>query len=102
MHQLDPDAFAGRMPTAKKIHRVPTVALGPHHRWSADGHDKLNKIGFPIWAIRDVWSAKWLGIWVVPNNRLKYIIAYLYLSLIEELGGEYHLNMCEAMTSMYL
>ena len=27
------------------------------------------------------------GIWVVPDNRLKFIIAYLYLSPVEELGG---------------
>ena len=39
MHELDPEAFAGRAPTAKKIHRVPMVALGIHHRWSADGHE---------------------------------------------------------------
>jgi hypothetical protein len=94
MQELDPDAFHGRAPTAKKIHRVPVVSLGPHHQWSADGHDKLNKIGFPVWAIRDVWSGKWLGIWVVPDNRLKTVIAYLYLTLIKDLGGEcYHLSL---------
>ena len=89
MHKLDPEAFAGRAPTAKKIHRVPMVALGIHHCWSADGHDKLNKIGFLVWAIRDMWSGKWLGIWVVPDNRLKVVITYLYLSLIEKYSGYY-------------
>jgi hypothetical protein len=47
----------------------------------------LKKIGFPVWAIRDIWSSKWLGLWTVPDNRLKTVIAYLYLKLIEELGG---------------
>jgi hypothetical protein len=61
--------------------------LGPHHEWSGDGHDKLAQIGFPIWGIRDKWSGKWLGLWVVPNNRLKLVIAYLYLRLIIELEG---------------
>ena len=51
MQELDPDGFAACAPTAKKIHRVPVVALGPHHRWSADGHDKLKIIRFPVWAI---------------------------------------------------
>ena len=92
MHELDPEAFTGHAPTAKKIHHVPMVALGIHHRWSADGHDKLNKIGFPVWAIRDMWSGKWLGIWVVPDNRLKVVITYLYLSLIEEYSGYYPLE----------
>ena len=89
MHTLDPETFASCAPTAKKIHCVPMVALGIHHRWSADGHVKLNKIGFPVWAIRDVWSGKWLGIRVVPDNCLKVIITYLYLTLIEKYSGYY-------------
>jgi hypothetical protein len=87
MHELDPDGFAARAPTAKKIHRVPIVALGIHDRWCADGHDKLKKIGFPIWAVREMWSGKWLGLWSIPDNRLKLAIAYLYLRLVEEHGG---------------
>ncbi|KZP07458.1 hypothetical protein FIBSPDRAFT_762875 [Athelia psychrophila] len=79
--------FDAREPGAKKIHRTPLVSLGPHHEWSGDEHNKLAAIGFPIWALRDVWSLCWLGIWVVPNNQLKNVIAYLYLSLIYELGG---------------
>jgi hypothetical protein len=77
MHELDSDAFAGCAPTAKKIHCVATVALGSHYCWSGDGHDKLNKIGFLVWAIQDVWSGKWLGIWVVPDSHLKYVIVPL-------------------------
>ncbi|KIK32618.1 hypothetical protein CY34DRAFT_18913 [Suillus luteus UH-Slu-Lm8-n1] len=87
MRQHEPDGFAQRGLSKKKISRQPLVSLGPHHQWSGDGHDKLSRIGFPIWAIRDQWSGKWLGMWVVPNNRLKTSIAYLYLSLVHELGG---------------
>ena len=76
--------FFLRAPTAKKTHRSPLVALGPHHEWSADGHDKLTSIGFPTW---DKWAGKWLGLWIVPNNRLQLAVAYLYLSLIFLLGG---------------
>jgi len=89
MRIFDPDGFATREPHAKKVCRVPLTALGPHDKWSGDGHDKLIKIGYTIWGIRDKWSGKWLGLWVVPNNHLKVVIAYLYLSLIEELGGKY-------------
>ncbi len=89
MHQLDPDGFSKRTPTSKKKHRVALVVLGPDFEWSCDGHEKLSKLGFPIWGIRDVWSGKWLGLWVVPNNRLKVVVAYLYLSLVRELGGKH-------------
>ena len=30
---------------------------------------------------------KWLGLWTIPDNQLKVTIAYLYLSLVVELGG---------------
>lgn len=83
----DPDGFAIRAPTAKRIRRTVQISIGPHEYWSQDGHDKLCKVGFPVYGIRDVWSGKWLGLWVVPNNRLKNVIAYLYLTLIEEQGG---------------
>jgi len=89
MHVQDPDGFRIRESSAgKKVFRVALVSIGPHHEWSADGHDKLSKLGFPIWGVRDKWSGKWLGLWVVPNNRLKVAIGYLYLSLVKKLGGE--------------
>jgi hypothetical protein len=87
MRLQDPEGFELREPLAKKIHREPLVAIGIHEEWSGDGHDKLSRIGFPVWGIREKWSGKWLGLWVVPNNRLKNTVAYLYLSLIEEQGG---------------
>ncbi|KAG1859675.1 hypothetical protein F4604DRAFT_1588966 [Suillus subluteus] len=71
----------------KKVRGQVEKIIVPHHQWSGDGHDKLSKIGFPIWAIHDQWSGKWLGMWVVPNNQLKTSIAYLYLSLVHKLGG---------------
>lgn len=87
----DPKGFDTREPRAKKVQRFALVSLGRHHEWSGDGHDKLAAIGFPIWALRDKWSGKWLGIWVIPNNRLKAVIAYLYLSVVHEHGGKFSL-----------
>jgi hypothetical protein len=87
MRTLDPDGFASREPTARKIQRGTLVAVGPHDEWSCDGHDKLVKYGFPIWGVRDKWGGKWLGLWVIPNNRYKDVIAYLWLSLVKDLGG---------------
>ncbi|KAI0367996.1 hypothetical protein BV20DRAFT_949050 [Pilatotrama ljubarskyi] len=87
MHLQDPEGFKVRHPTSKKKFRLALVTLGPDYEWSCDGHDKLASIGFPVWGIRDVWSGRWLGLWVVPNNRLKVTVAYLYLSLLHRLGG---------------
>jgi hypothetical protein len=87
MHTHDSDAFASREPTAKKVFRVKKYPIGIHHRWSADGHDKLYKIGFPIWAIIEDATAKWLGAWVVPSNRMGDIVAYLFLCVVEKYGG---------------
>jgi len=88
MRDQHPEGFTNREPTAKKIKRGVLVCLGPHHEWSGDGHDKLTAIGFPIWGVRDVWSGRWLGLWVVPNNRFKDTIGYLFLKLVYEYGGK--------------
>ncbi|KAG8921117.1 hypothetical protein FRC02_000437 [Tulasnella sp. 418] len=84
---IDPEGFERRKPDARKTARVPLTAVGPNDEWSGDGHDKLSKIGFPIWGLRDKWSGYWLGLWVVPNNRLKNVVAYLFLSAVHEQGG---------------
>jgi hypothetical protein len=101
MYRLDSDGFKLREPTAKKIHRDALVSLGIHHEWSCDGHDKLASRGFPIYGIRDKWSGKWLGLWVVPNNRLKLSVAYLWLGLVADIGGEsLHVRKADGWSSL--
>ena len=52
MQKQDPEGFAIHEPAVgKKVLRSPLVALNPHHEWSADGHNKLSKLGFPIYGI---------------------------------------------------
>ncbi|KAG8894760.1 hypothetical protein FRB99_001007 [Tulasnella sp. 403] len=87
MHFLDPEGFALRAPGSKKVHYGVIVVLGPNAEWSGDGYDKLIRLGFPFWALRDVWSGLWIGIWAVPNNRKKKVIAYLYLKAVVQCGG---------------
>ena len=87
MQKQDPEGFELRDPTSRKIKRGVLVNLGPHEEWSGDGHDKLKQIGFPVYGIRDVWSGKWLGLWVMPNNRLKEAVAYLWHSLVYDYRG---------------
>lgn len=87
MHQHDPDAFGERNPSGKKIQRSQKKPIGIHERWAGDGHDKLYKIGFPIWAVVDDATTKWLGAWVVPSNRMGIIVGYLFLLTVEKYGG---------------
>ena len=87
MHAHDDAGFKHRDLTAKKVLQFPKVPLGIHEHWGGDGHDKLYKIGFPIWAMVDDATGRWLGAWVVPSNRMGEIVAYLFLCCVEEYGG---------------
>src|ERR1700744_1230561 len=84
---LDPDAVIARNPMAHKLYRVPLTSEGPNDVWCCDGHDKLVKYGFAIWGMRDKFSRKWLGLWVVPNNRIGLVVTYLWLTVVRDLGG---------------
>lgn len=84
---LDPEAAAARNPTAHQIRRVPLTSDGPNDVWCCDGHDKLTKYGFAIWGMRDKFSRKWLGLWVIPNNRIALVVAYLWLTVVRKSGG---------------
>jgi hypothetical protein len=102
MHLHDPDGFHMREPGARKVKRTALIALGPHHEWSGDGHDKLSEIGFPIWGMRDKWGSQWLGLWTVPNNRLKKAVVYLYLSLIKKHGGEFYSSLSFSQVTYFI
>lgn len=86
---LDPAAALARNPTSRVIRRSPLTSEGPNEVWCCDRHDKLCKYGFAIWGIRDKFSRKWLGLWVMPNNRFGVVVAYFWLSLVRDLKGEY-------------
>ncbi|KAG6836604.1 hypothetical protein H0H93_006154 [Arthromyces matolae] len=82
-----PEGFDRRNPTARKILRHPKVPTGIHERWSCDGHDKLYKIGFPIYGFVDEATGLWLYADIAPSNRQNIIVGYLFLCCIEKWGG---------------
>lgn len=90
MRTYVPEGFILRNPMSRKRHRTALVSLRRNDEWSSDGHDKLNKIGFPIYAYRDKASGKLVKIWVVPNNRSGRVIAYLWLDLVGADGRSVH------------
>src|ERR1700742_2809268 len=85
---LDPEGVLARQPTSKRIRRIPLTSSGPNEVWCCDGHDKLTRYGFAIWGLRDKFSRKWLGLWVLPNNRIGIVVAYLWLTVVRDVGGE--------------
>jgi len=89
MHTHDNEGFTFCDPSSKKIFQVAKVPIGIHECWAGDGHDKLYKISFLIWAVVDDVTGKWLSAWVIPSNRMGYIIGYLFLCLVELFGGEF-------------
>src|ERR1700754_3763732 len=89
---LDPSAALARNPTARQIKHIALTSEGPNEVWCCNGHDKLTKYGFVIWGIRDKFSRKWLGLWVVLNNRIGIVVAYLWLTVVRDLGGKYQIG----------
>ncbi|KAJ3903978.1 hypothetical protein F5879DRAFT_922647 [Lentinula edodes] len=69
MQEEDSEGFRLRDPTSEKIPRTNGVEMGMINWRQSD---------FQFGGVRDVWSGKWLGLWVVPNNRLKDTIG-IYL-----------------------
>jgi hypothetical protein len=94
MHRYAPEGFIDRHPTAKKIVRTPLTSAGPNEEWSGDGHDKINKLGFGIYGIRDKASGKWLGLWLVPNNRKGEMVGYLCNSVKHLIGVQHCIVLC--------
>jgi hypothetical protein len=97
MRDIAPEGFLKRQPGSKQqdIARVALVSIGPFHEVSADGHEKLNgqalrmgDISLPIYGYRDKWSGYLLKLLVLPDSRNAAPLAYVYLDLIEEYGGE--------------
>lgn len=88
MKMHNPEGFEKRNPSAQKTVRHSKVPpVGIHERWSCDGHDKLYKIGFPIYGFVDGATGLWLFADIAPSNCHNLIIGYLFLCCVEEYGG---------------
>ena len=87
MHIHDPDSFERRAPGAQRISRHPIIPIGIHERWAADGHDKLYRIGFPLYMITDWATGYILGAWIVPSNRVASVVTHLFLELVLKYKG---------------
>ncbi|KAJ3897209.1 hypothetical protein F5879DRAFT_814138, partial [Lentinula edodes] len=68
------------------IYRTQLHSNGPDDDWSMDGHDKLAKVGFEIYGIRDKFSGKFLYYVVLPSNRYAAVIGVVLLKCIKKHG----------------
>jgi hypothetical protein len=62
--------------------------VGIHECWAGDGHDKLYPVGSPIWGVVDDVSSRWLGAWIMLDKHMGSVVASIFLSLIEDIGGD--------------
>ncbi|KAK7055719.1 hypothetical protein R3P38DRAFT_2848683 [Favolaschia claudopus] len=91
-HQIELSATGtvqGR-PIKYKIFRAPkypvSIPQRPQRR-AGEGHDKLYKISFPVWALVDDATAMTLQAWVCPSNRLSKTVVSKFLCLVEKHGS---------------
>lgn len=72
---------------SKRIRRFPITSRGPNEQWSCDGHDKLERLGFGIYGIRDVYSGYIISMEVLPSNRLAKNIQWVYVTAVLRHNG---------------
>ena len=79
--RLDPESLERR---TKDLNRKKGeyVVPGPDYIWSLDGHEKLHKFGFEIYAAIDAYSRKIMWIYVGISNRTPQSVLRQYLEAI--------------------
>lgn len=96
------EGFQQRAPGRKVIHRTALVSPGPNDEWSMDGHDKLAKLGFEIYGIRDKFSGKFLWYRVVPSNRYAAVVGVILLECIQKYKSkayDYWFSRCSLLSA---
>ncbi|KAH8093899.1 hypothetical protein BXZ70DRAFT_369379 [Cristinia sonorae] len=87
MRRIDPTGFALRRPHVSRKETEELLPQGPHFAWTGYGYEKMSRIGFPIWCIRDSWTNNWLGMWVLPVREDRLAQTYRYMGLVKSLEG---------------
>lgn len=84
LRSIDPEGVEGRR--RYKLKRRIYDSPGPNFLWHADNHDKLKRLGFPIYGCIDGYSRKIIWIEVSSTNNNPSIIGSYYLKAIEKYG----------------
>ena len=85
----NPAAVVGRHPFTKRKHATGVWSIGANEEWCVDGHEKIQKsMGIGVWGIVDKFSRLEIGLWAVPNARVRELTTALYLRAAKKKGGE--------------
>jgi hypothetical protein len=96
LSQLDPEGCLQRR--CKKLRRRTYSNKGPNFLWHADGYDKLKPYGFPIHGCIDGYSRRVLWLKVGTSNNNPSVVAFHFLSAVEELKGTPSILHCDLGT----
>jgi hypothetical protein len=84
--ELDPEAFRARQKPFKRTHGRNFTTPGPDSLWAIDGHHKLSRWGFEIYAAIDAYSRKIIWIYVGIDAVTSISVAKQYMDVIRQTG----------------
>jgi hypothetical protein len=84
--ELDPEAFRARQKQYTKTHGRNFTNPGPNAVWAVDGHHKLTRWGFQIYAAIDTYSRKIIWVYVGFDALTSVSVAKQYMDTIGQLG----------------
>ena len=87
LRQLVSDRVEARRRKERRRRREAYTTAGPNEVWSLDGHDKLSRYGFQIYAAIDAYSRKVLWIYCGTANKSSFCVLQQYLRAIRQGGG---------------
>lgn len=84
MHEVDPKGVEDRR--LRRLHKRGRYGIpGPNRVWSIDGHDKLSRFGFEIYACIDAYSRCIIWCYVGHSNRTAVSVMKQYLLTIKHM-----------------
>jgi hypothetical protein len=82
LRELDPEGVASRTPGLRRPRQENYITAGPDEIWSCDGHDKIARFGFQIYAGIDAYSRKIVWFYCGNANRSSFSILRQYLTAV--------------------
>jgi hypothetical protein len=89
LREFDPVGVAQRNPRLRNLplqRQENYVTAGPDEIWSCDGHDKLTRFGFQIYAAIDAYSRKLIWLYCGNANRSSICVLQQYLQAVKKNG----------------
>ncbi|PWW78066.1 hypothetical protein C7212DRAFT_61139, partial [Tuber magnatum] len=85
VQRLDPEGIEARRNNQIRK-RGQFIVKGPNRVWSIDGHDKLSRFGFQIYAAIDAYSRYIIWFFIGHSNRTAVSVNKQFLQTVQELN----------------